>query len=312
MKLYALVTLFLAIIMLFFPFLSLNKNLNGSFMLKDETTTTESSSIVVSSSDGSSKTEIDLQNYIVGVVAAEMPASFETEALKAQAVAAYSYQKYLKENGSDYITDSSAVNQEYMTEDELRSLWGSKYDSYMKKINSAVQSVFGEYLSYEDKTVPALYHALSPGTTESAEKVFGNEVKCLESVTAPGDKLSPEYCTETVINKDEFLNLIGKEDITLSNEPSDWIEVTESLKSGYAKKVRVGDKYFDGNEVRNIFSLNSPFFSIEYKDSSFTFKVYGKGHGVGMSQYSADYMARQGFTYKDILLHFYSGAKIVK
>lgn len=312
MKLYALITLFLTLIMLFLPFLSLNKSLSEISFSKSENSGPETTGVLVSSTENGSTDEVDLKSYLVGVVASEMPASFETEALKAQAVAAYSYQKYLKENGSDYITDSSEIHQGYKTDEELKSLWGNKYDSYKSKIMSAVESVFGEYLIFDGKTVPALYHALSPGVTESAENVFGNKAPCLMSTTAPGDKLSPDYCTETKLSKADVENLLKSEDVTLSENASDWIEVTKSLKSGYVKEVRIGDKLFNGNKVRKLFSLNSPFFSAEHRDESFIFTVYGKGHGVGMSQYSADYMARQGFSYEYILLHFYKGAEIVK
>lgn len=304
MKLYAVITLLLSLVMFFFPFIS------ASRIFKENAPEKPTDSTVMITDTKKEKTaELELFDYIVGTVAAEMPASFEEEALKAQAVAAYTYQKYLRENGTDIITDGS-IHQEYKTDDELKALWGKDYEVYKKKITDAVSSVYGEYLICNGETVPSVYHAISPGCTENSEVIFKKQVPCLTSVTAPGDKLSPKYSEEISFSKKEASALLKRNGISASSENGKLIEVTDKTKSGYPSEIKIGSSYTDGNKIREIFSLKSPYFDITEDDSDITFTVYGRGHGVGMSQYSADYMARQGFSYRDILLHFYKGAKI--
>lgn len=306
MKLYALVTIFLSLVMFFFPFLTVSRVFSEKSTDKKQNDT-----VVVSDSDGKNEEEMELFDYIVGTVAAEMPASFEFEALKAQAVASYTYQKYLRENGTEIITDSS-IHQEFKSDSELKELWGEDYEIYKEKIVSAVESVYGEYLTYDGKTVPALYHAISPGTTESAEVIFGRKVSCLTGVTSPGDKLSPKYSEEVTFSIKEIEDILKKQSIDVTEINGNIFAINKKTESGYYTEIKIGNKKFNGNEVRSIFNLKSPYFEVEESESNMIFTVYGRGHGVGMSQYSADYMARQGFTYEDILLHFYTGAKITK
>ncbi len=304
MKLYALITLLLSAVMFFFPFLSVSRVFSERSPNENKNST-----IVISDINGENKEEMDMFDYIVGTVAAEMPASFEYEALKAQAVASYTYQKYLRENGTKVITDSS-IHQEFKSDEELKELWGEDYEKYKEKITSAVESVYGEYLIYDGETIPALYHAISPGTTESAEVIFGKKVNCLSGATAPGDRLSPKHSEEVSFTLKETESILKKQGISLNKKGKKLIEVSKKTESGYPTEVKIIDKAFSGNEVRDMFGLKSPYFEAEESEEGIIFTVYGRGHGVGMSQYSADYMARQGFTYKDILLHFYKGAEI--
>ena len=305
MKNHLLLTLFLSAVMLFSPFLSLNENIGKSFSeisLSQEKT--EEKVTIKTNNDSAEETELFC--YIVGSVAAEMPASFETEALKAQAVACYTYKKYLAENGNDTVSSNPEIHQGYKTKDELKEFWGEKYELYIEKIENAVESVYGEYLTTDGKTALTLYHALSPGMTESAELVFGKDVKTLKSVVSPGDKLSPDYISEKTFTKEEICTLLKSEKTDGS------IEITDYAESKFVKKIEIFGKEYEGKKVRTLLDLNSPYFTVEEADGKFVFTVYGKGHGVGMSQYSADYMARQGSTYRDILLHFYSDCTIVK
>ncbi len=313
MKIYAIMTLILSSVLLFLPFVTLN--------MKEAPTNGPSSTSVVSENEtvkvllttsGNTK-EIPLNEYLVGVVAAEMPASFETEALKAQAVASYTYEKYLKENAEEssafYITDSSSFNQAYLSEEDRKALWQNKFESYNEKITNAVNSVLGEYLSYDGKTALTLYHAISPGKTADCKDVFGEALAYLESVTAPGDKLSPDYVTEVSFLKKEALALINNN--SPETEGRDFsFKITDSNENGYVVSAAVCKKELSNKDLRNIFSLPSLYFTARYEKDTLVFTVYGKGHGVGMSQYSADYMARQSATYKDILEYFYKGTKI--
>lgn len=300
MKNYLLLTLFLSFIMFFLPFLSLNNN----FGKNSTDAPAKNEKVIVESTDTKTEIETDLFDYIVGSVAAEMPASFETEALKAQAVASYTYKKYLSENGEQSVSSSPEIHQGYKTKDELKELWGEKYETYLEKIEAAVESVYGEYLTSGGKTLPALYHALSPGMTESAEIVFGKDIPSLKSVVSPGDRLSPDYMSEKVFTKEEICSLISSE-----NSDGD-IEIIECTDSKYVSRAVIFGEEYDGKEVRKLLGLASPYFTVKESDGKYVFTVYGKGHGVGMSQYSADYMARQGSTYKEILQHFYTDCSI--
>lgn len=304
MKNYLLLTLLLSFIMLFLPFLSLNENMSEKLRQNTPDSVEENEKVIVQNAE--TDIETDLFDYIVGSVAAEMPASFETEALKAQAVASYTYKKYLSENGNDSISSNPEIHQGYKTKDELKEFWGDKYELYIPKIEDAVRSVYGEYLTNGGKTVPALYHALSPGMTESAETVFGKDVQSLKSVVSPGDRLSPDYMSEKVFTKEEICSLVNTE------KADGDIEIIDSSDSRFVKQMEIFEKEFDGTEARKLLGLNSPYFTVKESDGKFVFTVYGKGHGVGMSQYSADYMARQGCTYREILLHFYTDCSIAK
>ena len=193
-----------------------------------------------------------------------------------------------------------------MTKDELKELWGDRYELYLEKIEAAVEAVSGEYLSSGETTVPALYHALSPGMTESALTVFGKDVPSLKSVVSPGDRLSPDYMSEKAFSKEEIISALK-----LTKADGN-IEITQSTDSRFVKQILVFGKEYSGNEIRTALGLNSPYFEVNPVNETYIFTVYGKGHGVGMSQYGADYMARQGSTYKEILLHFYSDCTIVK
>ena len=304
MKIYSLLTLFLGIIMLFLTFLSLNNNLTSIKSPKKAETVT------IKDADSGEKSETEMFGYIVGCVAGEMPALYETEALKAQAVACYTYQKYLKEHGTDEITDSSEIHQAYKTQDELKALWGKKYDSYFEKISSAVESVYGEYLVYNNETALTLYHALSDGSTKNAKEVFGKDLRYLRSVTAPGDRLSPDYMNEKVFTCEEIKVLISENNINVDSDFS--IEIENETDDSYVKNISFGNTDLSAEKIREIFSLSSPYFTAEANNDTVVFTSYGKGHGVGMSQYSADYMARQGSSYEEILLHFYSDTELKK
>lgn len=314
MKIYAVLTFFLALIMLFFPFIALNNTFSQkSAPQSQEAAPTET--VKLQRVDSGNIIDLELYDYLVGAVASEMPASYEKEALKAQAIVCYTYLKWQKENpdSENYdISDSSDKHQGYISEEELKEFWGDKYNSYIEKIRSAVSEVYGEYLSYENETAMAVFHALSPGVTENAENVWGNDIPYLKSISAPGDRLSPDYSSEVKFSKEEMMAIAEKENLSPDEKAENLCVIKESTDSGYVKVIEISGKEYSGTEARTIFSLNSPFFTVQYENDEFTFTVYGKGHGVGMSQYSADYMARQGSDYKEILLHFYEGTEIKK
>ena len=273
---------------------------------------------VMSSSTGDVE-KIKMREYVIGSVAAEMSALYHTEALKAQAVASYTYAKKVGEQNKKYkesylgdadITDSPNTHQGYIDEERRREKWGDNFEEYEKKIEAAVDEVFGMYLTYNGETALAVYHANSAGRTQSAETLWGSEIPYLISVESPGDKLSPDYiCSETFSAK-EFKKCAEGCDISLGGDEEKWVGELTKADSGYVVSVRLGSTEVSASKFREEFGLKSCCFDIEYDDGEFTVTCYGYGHGAGMSQYGADYMARQGSTWREILRHYYPGTEV--
>lgn len=248
------------------------------------------------------------RDYLCGVLAAEIAPDAEPEALKAQTVAAHTYALYRLRQG-DTLTDDPDTCQGYRSDDELRDAWGDNYPQRQARLAQAVDSVKDEVLLYRGAPILAAYHALSPGKTESAATVWGKKLSYLPSVPADGDALSPKLETALKLTKAEFLEKAAALDgANLNGTTRKWVGKRTATDSGFVQKIRIGDAAFSGAQVRAAFDLPSPFFTLSQSGDTFTFVVHGRGHGVGMSQNSADFMARQGSSYREILAHFYPGA----
>ncbi len=305
----------LFLMLIFLPFITLiGNNSSGS---DTEATASESTAETVSvfTSSTGKVTQMKAEDYVFKCVCAEMPASFHKEALKAQAVASYTYMKWIKENsdnpsayGAD-ITDNSALHQAFITDEELREKWGNSYEIYKEKVKDAVSSVLFEYLTYENETAMTVYHALSSGNTHSAEEVWNTSVPYLKNVNAPGDKLSPDFSSTVKLSASEFVSAFENAAVA---EADNIYKSAEKDSNGYINRLTYSDKALTRTDIRSAFSLASPYFTLKKDGTDFIFTVYGKGHGIGMSQYSADYMARQGSTYEEILAHFYCGTNLVR
>ena len=263
--------------------------------------------------------EKEIYDYVKGAVCGEISPEYEKEAIKAQAVVCYTYALWLKKNAdhSDLfdadVSDDPSKFQSFLDESELRDKWGEKFEEYSEKVNECINEVLGEYLEYDGEPIMACFHALSTGRTESAKNVWGNDVEYLQSVQANGDVLSPDIDSSVTLSEEKFKACAEKLDgVKLSGKSSQWVGKAKTTKSGYVTSIVIGSKTFSGNDVRSAFSLRSPAFTVEKTKDGFLFNVKGYGHLVGMSQYSADYMARQGASYKDILLHFFKGAELKK
>ena len=269
---------------------------------------------VMASASGNILSMTELE-YIIGCVASEVPATYHEEALKAQAVAAYTNLIRLKQNpdsslnGAD-ISDSPQKHQGYFTKEQRKEKWGENFEKYSEKVEKAVKEVAGVVMTYESEPIVASYCAMCPGRTESAEVIWGTDIPYLQSISSPGDKLSPDYSSTLILTKEQFKEIAEKDkDIKLGDDPEKWIGKVEYSKNdtGVVKSIQIGSKTLSGNSARMMFSLRSPSFKASYENSSFTFEVSGYGHCVGMSQYGADYMARNGSDYKEILKHYYQG-----
>ena len=259
-----------------------------------------------------------MSEYLPCVLAGEMPASFEPEALKAQAVAMRTYILYNMEHRkaahpeADICTDSNCCAA-MLTEQEQLEIWGKNAKDYSEKIADCVAATDGQYLIYEDQPILAVFHASSEGSTEDSGNVW-TELPYLISVSSPE---TPEEVTNlhsTVeVSAEDFRQTVAAScpDAVLSEDAGSWIGETVVTSSGRVGSIKIGGISVSGATVRNMFALRSTSFSISYADGIFTFSVSGYGHGVGMSQYGANSMAKDGDTYSEILSHYYPGTELV-
>lgn len=259
--------------------------------------------------------EMDMTEYLTGVVAAEMPASFESEALRAQAVAARSYAIYCSGEGrhenADVCTNSGCC-QAYLSEDELRERWGDRFGKYYEKVRRAVTDTAGEYLAYEGEAIFAAFHSSSAGKTESSGNVW-NALPYLISVSSPESAESvPGYVSYVEVSAADFrstlLSLDPEADFSGAEET--WLEGLRLDESNRVASAAIGGREFDGAALRSAFKLRSTSFTLSYAGGNFLFTVTGYGHGVGMSQYGANVMAAQGASYTEILSHYYPGTEL--
>lgn len=252
---------------------------------------------------------IPIEDYVIGVVAGEVPASFDLEALKAQAVASRTYAlEHKQRSKTNYDVMDNTQNQVYINYEDMKNKWKNNYDENLNKITNAVNSTKGEVLLYDNNLIDAMFFSTSNGYTENSENVFSSKKPYLISVPSPWDKQeSPVFKTTSLISKKEFLFNLGLPD---SNE----INISD-VKTTNAKRVislNINGKKFKGSEIKSIFKLRSTSFNIEIKEDKVNFIVNGFGHGVGMSQYGANGMAKEGYSYKDILKHYYKNCEIKK
>lgn len=265
---------------------------------------------------GDKAVKLTAYDYIVGVVAAEVPAAFDKEALKAQAVAARTYlQRYLngssKHDNAD-ICSSPDCCQAYISYDELKEKWGKNYDDYIKIIKAAVSETDGEYLSYEGEPAMAVFHSSSKDMTEDSGAIWG-DYPYLISVSSPeGEKDVPNYISTLSLPDIDFRDTILylKPEADMTAQADKWIEETKHDASGRVESMRIGGAEFSGRELRELFSLRSTAFEIKHENGEFIFTVTGYGHGVGMSQYGANVMAKSGAGYREILSHYYPGTTL--
>lgn len=274
-------------------------------------------SIMVFSPKNKKVENIDFFEYTVGAVAAEIPPTYHTEAVKAQAVAAYTYALKVKSEGRQselngaHISASDEKHQGYIDKDERKKRWGEKFDIYEEKIEEAVKEVYGKRITYKGELIVAAYHAISSGSTYDSNEIWGTQLPYLKSVPSAGDRLSPDFIKTQIYSVDELKDGLKKIDgLNLTQDASNWIGETEFSDSGCTKYIEICKTKISGTDLRKALNLNSACLSIEYIDKSFKVTTKGYGHGLGMSQYGADYMARQGKKYDEILKHYYSGTEI--
>lgn len=262
-------------------------------------------------------TEMDLNEYLWGVVAAEMPASFSQEALKAQAVAARTYALHRGPTSNhpdaDLCTDYTCC-QAWIAKDTAQGNWGDNALAYTNKITTAVADTGNQVILYDGQLIDAVFHSSSGNTTQDAVEVWGNSVPYLQSVESPEGEDVPNYQSEVTMTAQAFKEafLAAQADAQLGEDPAAWISDLQRTDGGSVHTITIGGVTVTGAQARQIFSLRSATFDVSYADGSFTFAVTGYGHGVGMSQYGADTMAKAGKTYQEILLHYYTGVTVAE
>ena len=268
--------------------------------------------------DGEEVVEMDLGTYLVGVVRGEMPASFEPEALKAQAVAARTYLLYKLQTGgnhgetADVCTDHTCC-QAYVREEDARANWGENADRYEAKVAEAVRSTDGEAILYGGVPILAVFHSSSAGLTRAAGEVWVNDLPYLQAVQSPetADRV-PNYYSRIEFTAEELKAKLQAAfpEADLSGGMENWLESPAADGAGSVDTVRVGGVTAKGTRVRSALGLRSACFTWEVQDGKMVFFVTGYGHGVGLSQYGANAMAAAGADYREILTHYYTGVTV--
>lgn len=260
--------------------------------------------------------EIPLREYLIGAVGAEMPASYEPEALKAQVIACHTYAERVRNIqqktpdpalcGAD-LSDDCTHYQAYYNKDALRSLYCAKYDEYRNKLENAVDAVGDLLLCYDGEPIVAAFHAVSAGQTEAAETVWGTALPYLVSVDSAADCDAPDFLETVCIPAETVRKTLfnAEPDCVFSVDPAEWFAQPQISDAGTVRAISVGGVLFDGQRLREVLALRSAAFTVQFADGAFQFTTKGFGHDVGMSQFGANALAKQGADYTEILAHYY-------
>lgn len=264
--------------------------------------------------------ELPIEQYLYGVVSAEMPANYEEEALKAQAVAARTYTIYQISNskgkhGEADVCDDSTCCQAWISKENRMQKWSEEdRKKNWSKIVSVVNSTAGKIITYNNEVINAFFHSNSGGKTELASNVWigGKDFPYLQSVETSGEDGYTQYSSEVIISKKDLVEKLKQEypEIQINFEESENIKILDYTQSGRVKTIKFGNTEIAGTKVRSLVGLKSTNFSINSEGDNVIFSVKGYGHGVGMSQTGADSMAKAGSSYEEILKHFYTGVEI--
>ena len=268
---------------------------------------------------GGTVEQMTMENYLLGVLRAEMPASFEMEALKAQAIAARTYTLYKMAGGeianhpqADACDDITCCKA-YMSAENAAQQWGSMAVYYEEKLLRAIRETDGRIVLYDDAPILAVFCSSVAGSTQNAAAVWMSDLPYLQSVSSPeSEQLVPNYYSTVRFRAEEFRSLIlaAYPAADLSGSPEGWIRDIVRNDAGFVTSLRVGGVTLRGNEARTILSLRSPSFTVEADADTITFHVTGYGHGVGLSQYGANALAKEGKNCEQILTHYFTGTTV--
>ncbi len=280
--------------------------INNEAKVEKVYTSTETSKAVKVNKD-SNIYEINIEQYLIGVVGCEMPALFEEEALKAGAVAARTYLLNKLAYDENYIISSTTNDQCYSDENELKEKWGSNYNKYRSKIEKAVNETKDEYMTYNGEIIKAFYFSTSNGKTENVQNVFGEKLDYLVSVDSNFDKNTTQFNKTIEITTNEFLKKLNLPD-------TKEIKITNIVKNDTNRvdEITINEHKFKGTEIRTLLNLRSTDFEIVINGKVVKITTKGYGHGVGMSQYGANELAKIGYNYEEILKYYYTGIELIK
>lgn len=258
----------------------------------------------------------DLREYLVGALTCEMPASFEEEALKAQAVAIHSYAAYMKDsskNSYDFTVDTAA-KRGYMTREQRSSYFGLSFSANESKLEAAVDKTIGYLLTYNGRAIAACFHAISTGMTEDSGNVFAASLPYLQPVDCPDDTKSASYISRVELAPADFEDALALADneFRAVGEPESWLGKCTVSRSGVVLSYEICGRAYTGAALRQALKLRSAAFTAEYSGGKFLLEVRGYGHGVGLSQNQANQFAKGGMTFDKILEYFYKGATLSK
>lgn len=254
------------------------------------------------------------KDLLPAALACEMDLFSPEEALKAQAVACYTLFSRKRSLGETIVCDCENW-QVWTTEEHMRQRWGEDFDNYMGILRNAVEPVYGQLLEYDGEPILAAYFAISGGNTEAAANVWGQDLPYLQASASPGDLFSDGYLSKASFTAEEFkeavLSYFDEDPPELSGDPESWLTGLSYTPSGYVEHGLLGGREVSGADLRGAFSLRSACFQVEWTGERFDFTVKGWGHGVGMSQAGAVFLAKRGAAYGEILSHYYPGTELV-
>lgn len=315
-QLMAVFTVFLIIVPCIALFNNKSVQTETSAMAQDDT-------VKILFTDKNKVETLSMEDYMIGAVLAQMPADFEEETLKAQAVLAHTYalRRRLNEKASPTknlqgadMSDDTSLYLSYFTESDAKELYKSDYKTAYEKISKAVKSVEKDVLTYNGEPIIVAFHAISSGTTESAENAWGEKIPYLISCDSSWDAEISGCEKTTEFTADELSARLTSayNDISFDSlSENDWISVSEATTAGTVISIKLGNDFFiTGQQLAEALSLPSPCISIEYDDDKFIFTTKGYGHLVGMSQYGANYLAKEGKKYDEILKHYFPETEI--
>ena len=253
---------------------------------------------------------IPFESYIIGVLAGEMPANFELEALKAQALAARSYvlKKMEQNKNNNYDIVDTVMNQVYLDESQMKAKWKDQYEEKLQKITKAVNDTQGEYIAYNGEVIQAFFFSTSSGKTENSEEVFQESLPYLRSVDSTWDSdVSPVFNEIYKFTLEEFYQKLN-----LPYEEKLQINIVDTTSTGRIKNIEINRQKFKASDLTKLLNLRSTYFNIEQNGNIITIQTKGYGHGVGMSQYGAQAMALKGYNYQEIIKYYYQNVEILK
>jgi len=263
--------------------------------------------------DSDEVTELSIEEYLIGCLFAQIPVTYHEQALKAQAIAAHTYLLRLILDGVE-ISDDPTVFQPYFSEEKSREHYGDEYEKHLKKIKAAAQYGAQRVIVFNGEPIYAVYHSISAGVTNTAQSVWGRDLAYLKSVESSWDREHPDFLCINEITAETIRMTVFYHNRTASMPVDYSLWFTETAKNdfGYVISIKLGESLFSGGDMWRLFNLRSTSFDITHKNGEiFVIESRGFGHGAGLSQYGADVLGRRGFSYEEIIKHYYTGVSLL-